>query len=843
MAGPVPGALCPNCRGYGSTLSSLPKFNLIFVPTLKYLSSRIIASAISSHCQSIEDSLNINIQPQNYSIPLIVEKIYSLFCGNTKLVLQVGIHLDGENLLGLFYHIGGLGAITRDHNFHPDVVSDFFHALKFNHEKYRYWNSKFYMNQELGKAGYYDYVVANLEVMCFDYMREIRKYALSDPTKWQEYELAYYRAGYSNYHIPEFLNEFMLKKLNLQYEGQANSMVNFFANGFYLRDYPNLCPISYDYHAARFTQIKLILGKCVINVRAEDIERYFTKRVHLRSSFDITGPDVVWTLSEANIVLTHPDPSCCCNRADSITRHQSFCQDQAERFFFYLLKRIVAAKVSLRFAEGAFFCLKAATYYEDAQGFFNFRPTTELYLVDVFCHLAECFAGMGLSIDLVLFSLEAAFVKAKYNSCLIQCLSAAHNVMTSLGAFVQANRLFKILEKKKLPPRNHFWFKAFFRQLEGMTEHIENELVNCMLINLYHLNCRPGPCFKAESQNDLFSAGEPNDESDPVYLKFIEGRKLWASWQLPDRYYKMINSLSAKMQKLSTQSVGHHSTFNAIFLNIRYNLLQAGKFLCSGKFYGYRHCLNNVETLISEYNHLRADNSFECTCRLHRAMAVPSYCSCDTITPLLRVKIAAFKLLFGSGFTLPVKTLDDYQVRLSMIEIRIKQLAYDRRDRELMDLYFTQLIVLLVQPRNDSSEFIRHLLFKFDELSMEMERIGAFQSKPQYRRLIVNEVKIVFDSNNSCRHFRSREESRQCLQSSSVNFDTWCCNDDVIVEDPYSKVVAKKWLDELHKCMEVESSDSMKNCKSFFEELSKMSHMAKETFSLGYFYTICMDPS
>jgi hypothetical protein len=791
---------------------------------------------------------------KNYTLPLVVESLERLFDGNTTLMLQIGIYLNGDHLLSLIKHLGGLAAITRDHSFHPDVVSDFLHAVKYRVEIYRSWPTRRDFDEDLGQYGYSNLLADNFNSLAVDYKREIELNGL-DAEKWQEYEMAYYRAGYMDYHMPEFLREHVSRKLQCQYLGVykgPTSIVDFFANDIYRRRYTHLCPMGYDYHAMRFAQVKSRLEKFVPSLPLPIAEKYFSKDVYIRSGFDVDSPATLWP--SADVEVTHGDPerNCCCFQPGGLQIHYKDCKLRFEKHFFSLLKRIVAAKVSNRFAEGAFFCLKAATYFEEFNISCDFRPITKLYLVDVFCHLAECLAGMSFSIDVVLFCLEAAFKRSRFNSCRLQCLSTAHNVMTSLGALQQANRLFKILEKKKLSSRNHFWFRALLKQSEGMTEYLENDLVCHMIINVFHLNCRPGPCFAADSDTFNFQcpdahfevdedddqddgeAGEGDDHDDegPIHAQFVRGRKLWASWRLPDCYHRTIEKLSLEIQKLAVQSVGHHATFQIIYLRVKYCLLEAGKFLCDGNFLQYRNFMNRVDVLLCEHSHLLAPTSSDCQCELHRQMVVPWYCSCDRTTDLSRAKFAALKLLLGSGFILPVKTLNDYRVRLSVLEGRVKLLANDKRDQEVMDMLFTQLVILLVQPRKDSLEFINYLLSKFDDLNEEMITVGI-RSSPHYRSAIVGGVREVCSPLNPCRHFAGRGEFRQYCKETDIFSFTICCEDSVISEDYVSNLIAKKWLDKLQESTE---SGERYSVEAFFDKLVELCPLMKQTFCLGLYY-------
>jgi hypothetical protein len=208
---------CPMCRGSGSQSLQAPMRRMFFVKTLGDMSSRILASFVSEHCREIETSEEINADPKNFSFPLVVEILILLCGGNIKLMLQIGTYLDGNHFLSLVKHVGGLAAITKDHYFHPEVVSDYIHLTRYHVEQYQEWPTNTALDEKLGHVGYYCLLSDNLRSLFIDYKREIETFGLADGKKWEEYELAYYKAGYVNYHMPEFLGEAMFKKIQSQY--------------------------------------------------------------------------------------------------------------------------------------------------------------------------------------------------------------------------------------------------------------------------------------------------------------------------------------------------------------------------------------------------------------------------------------------------------------------------------------------------------------------------------------------------------------------------------------------------------------------------------------------------
>jgi hypothetical protein len=500
-----------------------PKRYSLFVFSLARLSAIVAASTVMDLTESIGILQNFShrsstsLDASNDSTEIkalrrvsLVVRLLSEWCsGNTKLMLQVALHLRGNYLVSFLEHHGGLTGLAANKLCHSSTLQEMYAVVYRETERYLQWQVA-WVGTTWGSTGYYSLVYESLQRLCSDYIGEIRRHGLQNPGRWNEFELSHFQMGYCDFHFPEFLLPELYKRYQMLWMNRApdfstKSLVSFFIHDQHLL-YGMPCPIAYDYLAARDTrQTPLFLIHFVPYIEPSDVTLFLMRPDGLTLTDTLTQPPQEWLNQPTYTNHTHRDPGHDCQRHGNGGELELFCDcscnQLSEDFFFWLLKRVVASTLNGHHGVASLLCLKAGLLMQDHFFRFCWRASTRMYEVDVCCHLASNLAKVGMDLRASLFCLSKAFSAVTSNSGLIYCLTTTHSVLTSAGALQQGTRIWDhfIKDCAYLPHKSRFWFLCALEHLKNRAEYIENILLNFYMYNVYHTHCRTGPCFNSKT--------------------------------------------------------------------------------------------------------------------------------------------------------------------------------------------------------------------------------------------------------------------------------------------------------------------------------------------------------
>lgn len=806
----------------------------VFVSSLKYFSAVALAGMIENVGFPVTD-LPLSMENSRYHKFHILEKLCR---GNKTMMMQIGIHSSGILLHSFLDEIGGLKSIMGEHGFAPEVVQEYLTKVQEqtdNDEKSEILSIHSQVSQ---------FLIDGFKNHLKDYVGQMRRFFLDAADKWEEYEIVYFRMGFADFHFPEFLNASMMvmmeKTLTLAAMPPSASMAYHMTHDLLIR-YEDRHPIGYDYYVAKFTlKVLAFSGKFVPAISREDQTMFLVPEKLVDFSVD-------------------PDPLCECVRRDNES-HSLVCRSKTEMFFFKLMKRIVHAELYFLSKRSAFYCLKSALYFNAYHETYQWRKVTRSYPVDIYCHLAISLCHAGLSIDAVFFCLENAFYKSQDLAGQIQCMTTTHKIMVMMKAFRRANFFFNAeILKLHLPFSNHYFFKSALTHLYSRLDFLINWVLSCQINNLYHKNCIPGPCFSkgkkrrslveydiGPAENDDQDSSDSDDSSTydssrdtyphSCYRGFRMAQKSFAYWNLDIKLEEEIGIFEQQIDRLSKVAAQNHGMLDVKYLSIMHSMLYCASVQSKNSFGIYMANIRDVKEKLDQCFHLLDLNRVHCRCRDHTEVYEPFYCRCVQESPLLVLKFGLWKTMIRTGmFSRELESLDYFITLTTLTIIGAKSLFHGECYEILENVFVTQILMLLIMHRPNTTSFVRVLLQFIEQIHELMSESGK---EEHYRKILTDEIKLVYL--DGLRHFQTRDEFISELsrnQEGAEPVTLKCCEKKTkqVFENEENCTKFRDWLNTLQSKIELQREESgFIGTKSFMQTLVTKWPQTKELFTDGY---------